>query len=402
MEQHWGDRGQAGREAGESRRSPARRVFWALLAAIVAGFLVFSGIYSRTKSEAALHRETLTLAVPSVSILHPQRAEPRQEIVLPANIQPYSDAPIYARTNGYLKKWYVDIGARVKAGDLLAEIDTPEVDQQLRQARADLATAQANFRLAQITAKRYQGLMSSDAVSKQDVDNAVGTLQSTSAQVASAGENVKRLEDLQSFEKIYAPFDGVITARNIDVGDLIDSGSSGGPQKELFHIAAIRELRVYVNVPQIDSPSAKPGMTAYLTLPQFAGQRFPGRLVRTSNAIDPASRTLLVEVDVDNASGALLPGAYAEVHLAVPAQATTVMLPVNALIFREQGMEVATVNDGKHVVMTPIVLGRDFGTQVEVISGLSPADAVVVNPPDSLVAGEEVRVVNPAGGGAQP
>ncbi|HEV2388231.1 MAG TPA: efflux RND transporter periplasmic adaptor subunit [Candidatus Acidoferrales bacterium] len=392
---------EARHQSGESGRSGPRRLLWALAAAIAAGALVFSGIHSRSKSEAALDEETLTLAVPSVSILHPRRSEPKQEIVLPANIQPYSDAPIYARTNGYLKKWYVDIGGRVKKGQLLAEIDTPEVNQQLEQARAELATAEANERLAQITAKRYQDLMSSDAVSKQDVDNAAGNLQSTRAQAQSALENVKRLEYLQAFEKIYAPFDGVITARNVDVGNLIDSGG-GGPQKEMFHIAAIRELRVYVNVPQIDSPSAKPGMTAYLTLPQFPGRRFAGKLVRTANAIDPASRTLLVEVDVANESGTLLPGGYAEVHLALPTLAATVILPVNTLIFREGGMEVATVNDGKHVRMTPIVLGRDFGTEVEVVSGVGENDAVIVSPPDSLVAGEEVRIVSPAGGGARP
>ena len=382
------------------RMSLARRLFWAVLALAIVAAVVISGLYSRAKSEAALRQDTAILAVTSVSVVHPERAAPQQEIVIPAEVQPFIDAPIYARTNGYLQKWYFDIGAHVRKGQLLAEIDTPEVDQELQQARADLTTSQANNRLAQITAKRYQDLLASDSVAKQDVDNAVGNLEATQSRVQSAQENVKRLEEMQSFEKIYAPFDGVITARNIDIGDLINAGS-GAPSKELFHIAAINVLRVYVNVPQLYSAVTKPGMMAYLTMPEFPDKRFPGRLVRTANAIDPNSRTLLVEVDVDNPTGTLLPGAYAEMHFGLPTSAATVILPVNTLIFQSHGMQVATVNDGKHVQLVPIMMGRDFGTRVEVVAGLTEHDSVIVDPPDSLVAGQEVRIVSSTSGGAQ-
>jgi RND family efflux transporter MFP subunit len=279
----------------------------------------------------------------------------------------------------------------VKAGQLLADIETPEVDQQLDQARADLNTAQANYHLSEITATRYQDLLASDSVSKQDVDNAVGDFQAKKAMVSSAESNVKRLVELQSFEKIYAPFDGVITARNTDVGHLINSGA-GAPATELFHMAAVRQLRVYINVPQQYSPAAKPGLTADLTLQEFPGRRFKGTLVRTASSIDITSRTLLVEVDVDNASGELLPGAYAEVHLKVPTGAQALIIPVSALIFRAEGLQVATVQDGDRAQLVKVVLGRDLGSEVEVASGLSADDSVIINPPDSLVPSETVRI----------
>lgn len=364
----------------------------AIVALLIVAAIVVAGIVPRLRARAALHNETTELAVPAVSVIHPKLGAPQSEIVLPGNIQAFADSPIYARTNGYLKKWYVDIGAHVKASQLLAEIETPEVDQQLDQARADLNTAQANYRLSEITAVRYQELLKTDSVSKQDVDNAVGDFEAKKAMVASAESNVKRLEELQSFEKIYAPFDGVITARNTDIGHLINSGA-GGPATELFHIAAIRKLRVYVNVPQQYSQSAKPGLRADLTLLEFPGRRFPGTLVRTAESIDVASRTLLVEVDVDNASGELFPGAYAQVHLKVPISAPSLILPVNTLIFRSEGLQVGTVQDGNRAVLANITLGRDLGNEVEVISGLAASDFVIVNPPDSLVSGEKVRVV---------
>ncbi len=285
----------------------------------------------------------------------------------------------------------MDIGAHVKTGQLLAEIETPEVDQQLDQSRADLNTAQANLQLSQITAERYQGLAQSDSVSKQEVDNATSDFAAKKAMVASAQSNVKRLQELQSFEKIYAPFDGVITARNTDIGHLINSGA-GSPATELFHIAAVQELRVYVNVPQQDSASAKPGLKADLTLQEFPGKRFPGTLVRTADAIDQASRTLLVEVDVNNRTGELLPGAYAEVHLQVPSGSPTYILPVSALIFRSAGLQVGTVQGGDKAALVNITLGRDMGNEVEVVSGLNAGDSVIVNPPDSLISGETVRV----------
>ncbi|HXN27711.1 MAG TPA: efflux RND transporter periplasmic adaptor subunit [Candidatus Acidoferrales bacterium] len=366
-----------------------------IIAVIVVIAIVVAGVVPRLRAKAALRVETNSLAVPEVQVIQPKRGSTAQEIILPGNIQAFIDAPIYARTNGYLRSWTSDIGARVKKGQLLAEIETPEVDQQLLQARADLNTAQANENLSQITFNRFEGLKNTDSVSTQDVDNAAGDYAAKKAIVDSARSNVNRLEDLQSFEKIYAPFDGVITARNTDVGQLIDSGSSGGVAKELFHIAAIRTLRVYINVPQQYSVAAKPGIVADLSLAQFPGRTFQGKLVRTANAIDLATRTLLVEVDVDNATGELLPGAFAEVHLKLPTEIPSYILPVNALIFRAQGLQIATVDNGNRAKLVTIVLGRDFGATVEVVSGLSDADRVIVSPPDSLVDGEQVQIAQP-------
>jgi RND family efflux transporter MFP subunit len=370
-------------------------VLIAIIAVIVVIAIVIAGVVPRLRAKAALRVETNSLAVPAVQVIQPKRGSTAQEIILPGNIQAFIDAPIYARTNGYLRSWTSDIGARVKKGQLLAEIETPEVDQQLLQARADLNTAQANENLSQITFNRFEGLKNTDSVSTQDVDNAAGDYAAKKAIVDSARSNVNRLEDLQSFEKIYAPFDGVITARNTDVGQLIDSGSSGGVAKELFHIAAIRTLRVYINVPQQYSVAAKPGIVADLSLAQFPGRTFQGKLVRTANAIDLATRTLLVEVDVDNATGELLPGAFAEVHLKLPTEIPSYILPVNALIFRAQGLQIATVDNGNRAKLVTIVLGRDFGATVEVVSGLTDADKVIVSPPDSLVDGEQVQIAQP-------
>jgi RND family efflux transporter MFP subunit len=370
-------------------------VLIAIIAVIVVIAIVIAGVVPRLRAKAALRVETNSLAVPEVQVIQPKRGSTAQEIILPGNIQAFIDAPIYARTNGYLRSWTSDIGARVKKGQLLAEIETPEVDQQLLQARADLNTAQANENLSQITFNRFEGLKNTDSVSTQDVDNAAGDYAAKKAIVDSARSNVNRLEDLQSFEKIYAPFDGVITARNTDVGQLIDSGSSGGVAKELFHIAAIRTLRVYINVPQQYSVAAKPGIVADLSLAQFPGRTFQGKLVRTANAIDLATRTLLVEVDVDNATGELLPGAFAEVHLKLPTEIPSYILPVNALIFRAQGLQIATVDNGNRAKLVTIVLGRDFGATVEVVSGLTDADKVIVSPPDSLVDGEQVQIAQP-------
>ncbi|MGA8366590.1 MAG: efflux RND transporter periplasmic adaptor subunit [Candidatus Acidiferrales bacterium] len=389
-------------ERGENAAPSRHGKLVAIAILIVVACIVIAGVIPRLRARAALRAETYDLAVPTVSAIHPKLGAPETEIVLPGNIQAFIDSPIYARTDGYLKNWYADIGAHVKKGQLLADIETPEVDQQLDQARADLNTAQANYSLSEITAKRYQGLLQTDSVSKQDVDNAVGDFQAKKAMVASAESNVKRLEELQSFEKIYAPFDGVITARNTDIGHLIDSGASGGTAMELFHIASTGVLRVYVNVPQQDSPSARPGLAADLTLEEFPGRRFPGKLVRTAKAIDPTSRTLLVEVDVENPDGTLLPGAYAEVHLKMPSGAPAAIVPAGALIFRSQGLQVGTVENGNRAELKDVTLGRDFGADVEVVSGLTANDLVIVNPPDSLVSGETVRVAAPGenGGGA--
>ena len=373
----------------------------AIVAVLILAVVVIHGLRTRAETETMVRDQTDQLAVPAVSITRPGLETHSQEIVLPASIQAYTSAPVYARTGGYLKKWYADIGAHVKKGELLAEIATPEVDQQLHEARANLATAQANLRLSEITAKRYSGLLKSDSVSQQATDTAVGGYEANKATVQADQAHVRELEALQSFQKIYAPFSGVITARNTDIGQLIDAGSSAGPGKELFDIAAIGVLRVYVDVPQVDSNLVHRGLAVDLTLPEFANRRFQGTLVHTADAIDPASRTLLVEVDVNNASGQLLPGAYAEAHFKIPANKSVCLLPVTTLIFRSAGLQVATVNSDRKVVLKGIQLGRDFGTVVEVVSGITPDDQVIVNPPDSLVSGETVRPVTPAAVGGQ-
>ena len=370
-----------------------RLALWLLAFFVLVAIVVAAGIIPRLNSRAALRSETNELATPSVSVIHPTLAQPAQEIVLPATIQPWTDAPIYARTNGYLRRWYADIGAQVHSGQLLAEIDTPEVDQQLRQARADLATARANFDLAGITAARYRDLLKTESVSKQDADNAQGDFEAKRAIVQSAEANVRRLEEMQSFQKIYAPFDGVITARNIDVGSLIDAGSSGGPARELFHLAATRRLRVYVNVPQPYSQDARPGLSAELRLPQFPDKQFTGKLINTANAIDPSTRTLLAQFEVQNPSGQLLAGSYAEMHLKLTSDHATFMLPVNTLLFRAEGLRVVAVGPGSKAVLIPITLGRDFGNEVEVLSGLKGEEQLITNPPDSVVEGETVRIV---------
>ena len=376
--------------------SPVIRTILLVVVVIVAAVVVIWGISSRREANAQLAQETQDLAIPTVSVVHPKPGAPQQELVLPGDMQPYIDAPIFARTSGYLKKWYADIGAEVKSGQLLAEIDSPEVDQQLQQARADQATAEANLNLASITATRYKDLLKTDSVSQQDVDNATGNFDARRTASESARSNVKRLEELQSFEKVYAPFDGMITARNTDIGALIDSGSSGGTSRELFHIAAVNRLRVYVNVPQLESPQIRPGLRAELALTEFPGKRFEGTVVRTSGAIDNSTRTLLTEVDVENPGHLLKPGGYVEVHLKLPSPVNTFTLPVNATIFKSAGLQVAVVKNGKTISLVPIIPGRDFGTEIEIAAGLKADDLVVLNPSDSLIDGATVRVADAA------
>jgi RND family efflux transporter MFP subunit len=379
---------------------PAARVLWSLLlaaAAALAGLLIFRGIQERVHAESTLAQRTEQRAVPSVQTIQPKRGALAADLVLPGNMQAFTDAPVYARTNGYLRRWYVDIGARVRAGQLLAEIETPEIDQQLRQSRAELATAQANYKLAKSTAERWQDLRKTDSVAQQETDEKLGDLESKGASMEAAGANVKRLEETQAFQKIYAPFDGVVTARNIDIGDLIDAGGNG-PGKELFHLAAVRQMRVYVQVPQMNSRSTAPGTAAELYVPEMPGRGFAGRVARTSDSMDPASRTLKVEVDVDNPQGVLMPGEFVEVHFKLPAPVNSLTLPVNALLFRAEGMSAAAVRDGR-VVLLPVTIGHDYGDSLEVVSGLRPDERIVVNPPDSLANGQVVQIV-PAG--AQP
>jgi RND family efflux transporter MFP subunit len=377
---------------GGAGKLPHRQWLALAGAVILVAALLMSGIWSRVRARAALDTETTQAALTAVSVVSPKQTTPAEEIILPGNVQPYISSPIYARTNGYLKKWYFDIGAHVKQGELLALIETPEVDQQLEQARSNLLTAQANLELAAITKTRYQGLLKSNAVAQQDVDNAVGTYNANNAIVEADKAAVQQYSALVSFEKVYAPFDGVITARNTDIGDLINSGSSSVAKTDLFHIAQPGRLRVYVNVPEEYSRGIKVGMTADLSLAEFPDRKFQGQLVRTANDINLATRTLLVEIDVNNPTGTLLTGSYAEVHLAVPTQASTFLIPVNTLLFRTEGLRVGIVKDGK-VVLTAVTPGHDFGNQMEIVSGLKSDDHVIINPPDSIVSGQEVQIV---------
>ena len=354
------------------------------------GLAVHSGLRARTTADSTLRRATEDAAVPFVTVVSPKAGGATQQLRLPGTTQAYTEAPLFARTSGYLRRWYFDIGARVKAGDLIAEIETPEVDQQLQQARADLDTAQANLSQAQITADRWEALWKTDSVSKQETDQAMSTLAATKATAASNAANVRRLEQLQGFQKVYAPFDGIVTARNTNVGALIDAGASG-VGRELFRVADIHKLRVFVQIPEVYSRAARTGATASLTLDEYPGRSFHGTLVRNANAIDLTSRTLLVEVDVDNADGQLLPGAYAFVNLDLSRQVRSLTIPANTLLFRAEGLRVGVVRDGR-AQLVPITIGRDDGATVEITAGLQPTDQVIVSPSDSLISGTRVRI----------
>jgi RND family efflux transporter MFP subunit len=359
-----------------------------LLAGLGGG--IYAGIRSRADAETELVRYANETAVPTVEVIYPKSGAPDVKLVLPGNTQPLNDTAIYARTNGYLKRWYFDIGSHVKRGDLLAEIDTPEVDEQLNQARADLANAQATLALDVTNADRQEKLVKTNVASMQDRDNAVTAMNVARAQVNSRQAMVSQLEKMQSFERVEAPFDGIITARTVDVGALIAAGGATSA-KELFHLVAIDWLRIYVSVPETYSPAMHVGSTATVTLDEFPGETFVGHLVRTSNAIDQSSRTLLVEVDVANKDGKLLPGSYAHVLFQLPTAGKAVTLPANALLFRKEGLQAGVVRDGK-VELVPVKIGHDFGDTVEVVSGLQATDAVVANPADSLVSGTNVVV----------
>jgi RND family efflux transporter MFP subunit len=374
--------------SGASKRKSMMVILAVGVASLVP--LIAYGIYSRAHAEASLARATEENAVLRVRTIQPKLGSPSEELVLPGNMEAYTDTPIYARTNGYLKRWYVDIGAHVKAGQLLAEIETPEVDQQLRQARAQLATAESDSRLSKSTAERWKNLRKTDAVSPQETEEKVGDMESKNAMVDAAQANVRRLEQTQSFQKIYAPFSGIITARNVDIGDLINAGSSG-TAREMFHLAALGQMRVYIQVPQLNARSAQPGTPVDLALPENPGKLIAAHVVRTSNAIDPASRTLRVEIDVDNAKGELVPGEYVQVHIKLASPSNTLIVPVNGVLFRSEGISAVVVH-GDHVELQPITIGRDFGDELEVTSGLSPNDQVVINPPDSIVAGQKIQL----------
>ena len=373
---------------------------------VVVAVLAVHGILKRQHSSEVLADTTNELAAPSVIALPAKPGAPSDTFVLPGNVTAYSDSPIYARTSGYLTHWYYDIGANVKKGALLAEISTPELDQQLAQAQADLVTAQTNAKNAHVQADRYKGLVTSDAVSKFDTDTYVTQEAATASAVKSAQANVERLKELQSFEKVYAPFDGVITSRSVDTGQLITEGSAAASNVELFHIQAVHTLRVYTNVPQIYTPAIKRGETIDLTFPEHPGQTFQGSLVRTADAIDPTNRTLLVEIDVENKSGILLPGSLAQVHFKTPAVGETFIVPSSALIFRKEGMKVGIISGDSVAKLVPVTIGEDDGATVQIIAGLSGSDKVIQDPPDSLIDGEKVRVETaapsqPANGGGK-
>jgi RND family efflux transporter MFP subunit len=393
--------------ANQSSNAPPRyrgTLLFAALAFVVVVVVIYLGIHSRAAAESRLAQRTEQAAIPTVAVVFPKEGAPTDEIVLPGVTQAFIDAPIYARTDGYLKQWYFDIGAHVKKDQLLAVIDTPEVDQQLEQARGDLDTAQANVAIAKITADRWQGLVTDGSVSQQETDQAVINLKAMRATEQASAANVRRLEQLQSFEKVYAPFDGIITARSTDIGALIDAGAGGSSAaagvssgtstepRELFHMAATRTLRVYVAVPEVYSPSVESGSSATLTLDEFPGESFRGTIVRNTNSIDLASRTLLVEIDIDNPAGRLLPGAYVFVHFKVPEVTHAVTIPVNTLIFRKEGLQVALVRDGKARLVS-VKINHDYGESVEIVSGLQPTDAVIVDPSDSLADDMPVRLI---------
>jgi RND family efflux transporter MFP subunit len=375
----------------EPRLTRGTWIGMAVVAIIVAGVVVF-GISARHSSERTLAKETAASAIPSVNVVYPAPSTLSSEIALPGNTQAFTDAPIYSRTSGYLKSWYFDIGAHVRKGQLMAQIETPEVDQQLQVAQADLKSAQANLDLANTTSTRYQNLLKTNSVSKQETDVAMSDASAKKAAVDASMANVRRLEQLQSFENVYAPFDGIVTARNTDIGRLISAGQNTMPQ-ELFHLAAIGKLRVYVAVPEAYSADIKDGGKASLTLDEYPGRSFEGTITRNSNAIDQSTRTLNVEVDVDNPKSELLPGAYVFVHFKVPERAASLMLPSNTLLFRSEGLRVGVVRDGR-VQLVPVKIGRDAGATVEIASGLTANDAVILDPSDSLASGQEVQIAS--------
>lgn len=375
-----------------------------LIAVVVAVVLAVWGIIGRDVARAALGKQTVADAVPTVTTVKPSTGKNGEALVLPGNVQAYFDAPIYARTSGYLKSWETDIGTPVKKGQLLAEIDTPEVDQQLSQAQADLATARANYELSDSTNKRWQGLLATDSVSKQDADEKAGDAAAKKAAMDSAAANLARLHDLESFKRVVAPFDGVVVARNIDVGALINAGQSAGNQ--LFRVSDTHRLRIYVQVPQPYAGAMVPGLPADLVFAEHPGKSYVAEVARTANALDPNARTLQVELQVDNAKGELFPGAYAEVHFKLPVNVESLRIPANTVLFRSAGLQVATVQPDDTIKLKNITQGRDFGSSIEVLDGITTGDNVVVNPSDSLTEGTRVRIAPPQdqkpADGAQP
>ncbi|MGG1945313.1 efflux RND transporter periplasmic adaptor subunit [Trinickia sp. NRRL B-1857] len=368
---------------------------WPIALVGIAAALLAIGIVPRLAASTTLSQQVDAQRAPTVTAVTPRRAPASQELLLPGSVMPYADASIYARTSGYIQHWYTDIGAKVKAGDTLADIETPELDAQLKQAHADEAAAQANYDYAASTAKRWQTMLQTQSVSQQDAETKTSDMQAKRAALEAAQANVARLTELVSYERVTAPFDGVVTTRNVDVGSLVTAGGSpglAGNPGELFHIEQTDKLRIFVNVPQDDSADVTPGTQVYLTTQQYPGRQFPATVARSADAIDPVSRTLRVEIDVDNHDGALMPGAYAQAHLALQTTHPALDLPVSALLFRPDGVTVAVVGSDDKVRLEPVTIGRDFGTYVEVATGVAEGDRVIDNPGDAIVDGEAVRI----------
>lgn len=375
-------------QAPSAQKKPGYLVLLLVVMLLVAGAAIAFAI--RFGERRALAKETEVLAVPSVIVIQPKPEPPQQELVLPSSLEAYTESPIYARTNGYLARWYKDIGSRVEKGQLLADIDTPEVDQELMQARAARDQAEAQLNLAKTSAERWETLRKMDAVAQQETDERSSGYTQGQAALASATANVRRLEQLESFKHIYVPFSGIIIKRNTDIGALINAGNSGSNQ-ELFVVAQINPIRVYVDVPEIYAPSVRPGLSAAIELPALPSQRFSGSVVRTADAIDPETRTLRTEIDVPNRDGRLLPGSYAQVHFGVHVATVRMSVPVNALLFRAEGPRAAVVGEDGKVHLKPVVIGRDYGTDVEILGGLDPTESIVLNPSDSLEEGQTVH-----------
>lgn len=376
-------------------RKALRFIAVALLVLLIAGGLT---LMSRTSHDRALAKETERSAVPSVAVVHPLAEKPDEELVLPGSLQAFKESPIFARTNGYLVRWYKDIGSQVKKGELLAQIETPEVDQELNQGRATRQQILSQMQLAKISADRWENLRKTDSVSAQEADQQSSGYQQSKANLAAADANVRRLEQLESFKNVYSPFSGVLTRRNVDPGALINAGAGG---REMFDIAEVDTLRVYTSVPQAYAPYIKIGTKVAVTLQEFAGEKFVGTVARTAESIDPATRTLLTEVDVNNKDGRLLPGSFGQVHFAVGSNVQKLTVPVNSMLFRAQGPQVAVVGSDNKVHLRRLNIGRDYGSTLEVLGGLDANDQIIINPSDSLEDGQQVNVSQPAGGQQQ-
>ena len=366
----------------------------ALLVLITAGAVTFLNRKSETD---ALAKETEAVSVPTVAVVEPQAESGNDELVLPGNLQAFMESPIFARTNGYLLRWYKDMGSKIQKGELLAAIDTPEVDQELSQARASREQIKAALGLAKISADRWANLLKSDSVSQQEADQQASGYQQALANLAAGDANVRRLEQLESFKNVYAPFSGVLTRRNVDPGALINSGAQAAG-RELFDMARVDPLRVYVSVPQAYAPNMKVGMKANVTLQEFPGQKFMGTVARTADSIDPATRTLNTEVDVPNKDSKLLPGSFGQVHFATGTSVPRITIPVNAMLFRAEGPRVAVVDKDGKVHLRPISIGRDFGATLEILGGIDVGDQIIINPSDSLDEGQQVHVAKPSAG----